>query len=306
MNQTGEGSTAMNWIAADWGTSNLRAWLMSADDTVLEERRSSAGMGGLAPEAFEPALLDCIGDCLPDDTVTDVVICGMAGARQGWKEAPYRSVPCSPGTGDPMPVETQSPRMSAWIVPGLSQADPADVMRGEETQIAGLLMQRPDFDGVACLPGTHCKWVRVGKSKVTAFVTAMTGEIHALLRNHSVLRHSLGGEGWDEPAFLAALEASFADPAMVSAALFSLRAEALLSGLAPDTAAARLSGYLIGMELAAMQAFWRGAPVVLIGEPRICNIYRSALAALGGACELADATEMTIAGLRAAHRAIRR
>ena len=92
---------------------------------------------------------------------------------------------------------TADPRLDVHILPGLSQAEPPDVMRGEETQIAGMLAATPDFDGLVCLPGTHTKWARVSEGRVTDFRTAMTGELFALVSGHSTLS-SFTAEGWNE------------------------------------------------------------------------------------------------------------
>ncbi|MFM2349598.1 MAG: hypothetical protein RIR04_564, partial [Pseudomonadota bacterium] len=114
-----------SWIAVDWGTSNLRAWAMGADG-ILAHASSDKGMGALKPDQFEAALLDVIAPWLGPRT--RVLACGMVGARQGWFEARYRSVPCTPT--DPAAltrVKTTDPRLDVRIAPGLSQAKPADV-----------------------------------------------------------------------------------------------------------------------------------------------------------------------------------
>ncbi len=80
------------WIAVDWGTSQLRAWLMRGDGHILERRQSDAGMGTLARDGFEPALRALVGDALP----APVLACGMVGSRQGWIEAPYLQPPARP------------------------------------------------------------------------------------------------------------------------------------------------------------------------------------------------------------------
>jgi len=72
------------------------------------------------------------------------------------------------------------------ILPGLKQDKNPDVMRGEETQIAGFLAGNPDFDGVLCLPGTHTKWVHISAKEIVSFQTVMTGELFALLSQNSV------------------------------------------------------------------------------------------------------------------------
>jgi 2-dehydro-3-deoxygalactonokinase len=296
---------AANWIAADWGTSNLRVWVLDGAGTVLAERSSDRGMGQLRPAEFEPALLDLIADFLPPGRVTPVLICGMAGARQGWAEAPYSAVPCPPAGTLSVAAPAADPRLSVRILPGLSQAAPPDVMRGEETQIAGFLARAPDFDGTLCLPGTHTKWVRVQAGQVQAFRTVMTGELFALLSGQSVLRHSVA-EGWDEPAFADAVAAAARNPETFAADLFSIRAAALLSGQTQAVGRARLSGVLIGAELAATRAFWQDRAVVLIGAPALCGHYAAALARLGASATPAAAAALTLEGLKAAHASLNR
>ena len=288
-----------DWIAVDWGTSNLRAWAMGPEG-ALASAGSEEGMGKLAKAEFEPALLRLISPWLIAEA-TPVIACGMVGARQGWMEAPYRSVPCAPvAPGELMAVPTTDPRIRMMIAPGLSQARPADVMRGEETQIAGALALLPGFDGVFCLPGTHSKWVHVSAGEVVSFQTFMTGEMFALLSQQSVLRHGMGGEGNDEAAFSQGLAEAMERPEKISARLFTLRAEGLLNGLSPVAARSRLSGLMIGLELAAAKPYWLGQRIALIGAEALSTRYASALTAQGAVSESLDATACTLAGLAAA------
>lgn len=289
-----------SWIAVDWGTSNLRAWAMG-EDGVLATASSDQGMGTLTRDGFEPALLALIGDWLAPGKQTPVVACGMVGARQGWAEAPYRAVPCPPVAATGLcAVPTRDPRLNVQIVPGLSQAKPADVMRGEETQIAGVLALDPRFDGVICLPGTHSKWAHVSAGEVVSFQTFMTGEMFALLSAQSVLRHGIAAEGDDPDAFDAAVAEAMARPERLAARLFSLRAEGLVNGLSSVTARARLSGLLIGAELAGAKPYWLGQRVRLIGAAGLVASYARALAAQGVTADLLPAAECTLAGLAVA------
>ncbi len=291
-----------NWIAIDWGTSNLRVWHMDADGTVLESRSSDRGMGSLSPAEFEGALLELVDSWLANDGVTGAVACGMVGARQGWIEAPYETVPCAPSIAGSVPAPCLDPRLSVQILPGLCQYEPtADVMRGEETQIAGYLAANPDFDGVICLPGTHTKWARVARSNVERFQTFMTGETFALYSGNSVLRHSLKTDGWDGTAFDTALSEAVSQPDTVVAKLFELRAADLLRGQKAETARARLSGLLIGQEMTAAKEFWGGQKVALIGDAKLCALYAAGLSKLGVETQIEDATRMTLSGLTAAH-----
>jgi len=287
------------WIAADWGSSNLRIWAIGAEGEVIAERASDQGMGVLEGHEFEPAFLDLTDDLLGPGPC-DVLICGMAGARQGWVEAPYNSVPCKPSETGAVRVVGSDSRLNVRILPGLSQAKPPDVMRGEETQVAGLLAGEPGFDGIVCLPGTHTKWVHVSAGEVVSFRTFMTGELFDLLSRKSMLRHSLGA-GWDGPSFVAAVADAISRPERVASELFSIRAASLLSAPAPDLARSRLSGLLIGLELAGTRPYWLGQRVVLIGEDKLCGHYAEALKAQGVQTEQTSARDMTLAGLASAY-----
>lgn len=294
-----------DWIAVDWGTSNLRVWAMGPAG-VLDHASSDEGMGKLSRDGFEPALLRLIGPWLSDGA-TPVIACGMVGSRQGWAEAPYRAVPCTPvAPGALLRVLTADPRIAVQIAPGLSQASPADVMRGEETQIAGVLALLPNFDGVLCLPGTHSKWAHISAGEVVSFQTYMTGELFALLSTQSVLRHGMADDGWDDAAFLQGFDDAYAKPEKISARLFSLRAEGLLAGLSADAARSRLSGLMIGIELAAAKPYWLGQRVVLIGADRLCDNYTRALAQLGLTAQRLDATACTLSGLATARGALKK
>lgn len=292
----------VEWIAVDWGTSNMRAWAMEGASPIAEAR-SDKGMGALHPSEFEAALLEVITPWLGEGT-TRVVACGMVGAKQGWMEAPYLSVPTLPISDRLTQPSVSHPRLSVHILPGLSQDTPADVMRGEETQIAGFLALAPEFDGIICLPGTHTKWVQVSAGEVVSFRTFMSGELFALLANASVLKHSIG-EGWDEQDFVDALTDTISRPETLASRLFSLRAEGLLHDLNPDCARARLSGLLIGAELAAARPYWLGQQIALIGDPQLSNIYAKALETQGAPSAQADADRATLAGLTRAYQTLR-
>ncbi|MCC1480987.1 2-dehydro-3-deoxygalactonokinase [Roseibaca sp. Y0-43] len=289
-----------DWIALDWGGTHLRAWAMVGDKPVAH-LANDCGTGGLSRDGFGPALVALVGDWLKDDRCIPAYACGMLGSRQGWVEAPYRAVPCAPLGGGLVTAPQSDPRLSVHVVPGLKQARPADVMRGEETQIAGFLALNPGWDGVICLPGTHSKWVHVSAGEVVSFQTFLTGESFALLSEHSVLRH--GMSGWDEAGFDAGLAQGLDRPDRLLARLFTLRAEGLLEGLDPATARARLSGLLIGAELAAAKPYWLGQRVAVLGAGDLAALYARALDGLSVPVSAHTADAATLAGLAAARAA---
>lgn len=291
----------IHWIAVDWGTTNLRCWAMSESGDVLDTASSDQGMSVLAgnSEAFENALLACVDPWLRDGTSVPVHACGMVGARQGWIEVPYESAPCSPLTGLTR-IPGTDPRIEVFLHAGICQSDPADVMRGEETQIAGLLRKEPDFEGLVCLPGTHTKWATISDGDLQHFRTCMTGELWSLLAEQSVLRLTLDPEGWVESAFLEAFTATWENPGDLLSQCFSLRAEALLHGLDGAAASSKLSGILIGHELASvLKGSESPERVAILGSPSNATFYEVALSSLEvETCPFAS-EEVTLRGLAA-------
>lgn len=291
------------WIAVDWGTSHLRVWRMSAQGDILDRRRSEKGMNKLVSTQFESTLISLIDDWLNNDSTCQVLACGMVGSRQGWQEAKYLSTPCSP-CGSFTRVSVQDPRINVSILPGVKQLSPADVMRGEETQIAGLLVDNQEYNGVVCLPGTHSKWAKIVAGKITEFQTFLTGELFALLSKQSVLRHSLDDSAWDNQAFTSAIGESIDQPQSVMAKLFSLRAQSLVSELSATSAHARLSGLLIGLELVNCKHYFLDTDkkVTIIGESTLSQHYMHALKTLSIDVEQKCSETMTLQGLTLAYQ----
>ncbi|MGZ0188440.1 MAG: 2-dehydro-3-deoxygalactonokinase, partial [Alphaproteobacteria bacterium] len=279
-------------IAVDWGTTSFRLWSLAADGAVLAERRGQQGMTSLSPEEY-PGVLQSHLDALSIGPETPIIICGMAGAAQGWREAAYLDLPANLRAVPSHAVPAPMPGWDVRILPGLAQRDRArpDVMRGEETLLLGLALAE-GVEGLICLPGTHSKWVEVQAGVVQQFSTAMTGEIFSLLAKQSTLAHFMAEADVDvtkEPAFADALAKSIARPANLLASLFSLRAGSLLFKETPSAAGtARLSGLLIGAEIAGIMASSPNTVTLLSSGP-LASTYRHALALAGIACDSMDA-----------------
>jgi 2-dehydro-3-deoxygalactonokinase len=272
-------------IGIDWGTTNLRAYRFRADGTVLERRDSAQGVARIAGREFEAALLALIRDWLTAEGATpSVVLSGMVGSRQGWLEAPY--VPCPAGLPDIAAQRVRAPTetFNGWIVPGLvtEAADGTrDVMRGEEVQIVGALREGESAHVIA--PGTHSKWAVVEHGRITGFRTYMTGELYALLAEHSILARSMKGDAHDDEAFVSGVRRSLTDPALLNQ-LFSVRTAALFDRIAPEAVAAYLSGTLIGAEIAsalARDAIAEETAVTLIASTKLSDKYARALGVAG-------------------------
>ena len=292
-----------NWIAVDWGTSNMRAWAMSASGTVLAEASSDQGMGKLDQSGFEPALLAVIKDWI--DGPTTVIACGMVGSRQGWVEAPYAAVPCATLPDGLVQAPTTHPDLTVFVIPGIKQTNPADVMRGEETQITGFLARNKNWDGVICLPGTHTKWVHISADEVVSFQTFMTGELFDVIATQTVLRHSIAADGWDDEAFAQGLDMGLSRPERLAARLFSLRANGLLNDMPGTAARAQLSGLLIGTELAAAKPYWLGQQIAVLGDSKLSKLDVNALATQAAPAAQVNAATITLAGLTVAYQRLK-
>ncbi|MCJ8518703.1 2-dehydro-3-deoxygalactonokinase [Pseudorhizobium tarimense] len=296
------------YAAVDWGTSSFRIWLMTADDRVIAERRSGEGMTTAAKVGFSQ-ILESHLEALEAPVGLPVIICGMAGARQGWVEAGYVDAPAPLPAVLSAATRIPSVEREIWILPGFAQRrqEAPDVMRGEETQLLGALRYDASGKHVVCMPGTHSKWVAATDGTVTEFSTFMTGELFDLLSKQSVLSHSLAGSpsfDADQPEYAKALKAAFGAPQRVSTLLFTVRSAALLQNLAPAEAAARLSGTLIGLELAGALTSSADRPkTTLVAAGRLLSLYEAAFSILQLPYETIDADEAVREGLAAAaHR----
>lgn len=282
-------------IGVDWGTSNFRAYLLAGDGTILERRTAASGILRVGGGRFAEVLDAEIGGWVRRGE-NRILLSGMIGSRQGWQEAPY--VPCPAGIAELAGAVTEVPFEGAAIrlVPGISSADPdgvPDVIRGEETKIVGLGWA-PGEGALACLPGTHTKWVRVTERKIAGFVTEMTGELFGVLREHSILGRMMQERTIESgPLDWVAFDLGFArsgESGGLLHHLFGVRALGLSGRLAETSAASYLSGLLIGHEVrAAMPVAVPGATIVhLIGEPALTRQYARAIAACGGTPRLED------------------
>lgn len=286
------------FVAVDWGTSSFRGWLMSAEGTALAESRGPEGMLQCAGSGFAPVLGEHRARLGASDDVP-VLICGMAGAKQGWVEAPYMHVPTRLDALHASALRVDAPG-DIRILPGLAQAraDQPDVMRGEETQLLGVT--EADFTGLVCIPGTHSKWIAIAAGAVTGFTTYMTGELFAVISQHSILAHAVEAQAQpegDSAAFRNGLATAQDSPSGLTASLFRLRAAQLLGFAQRADGAATLSGLLIGTELADVAQRFAVRSVRLIGTGALGRLYQDALAQAGFAVTIVDAEQASRQGL---------
>ena len=301
--------SAPAYVAVDWGTSSFRLWLIGTDGGVLAERRSGEGMTTAARTGFAEVLQSHLA-AVSAPAGLPVLVCGMAGAKQGWVEAGYLDTPAALADIPAAAVRVPGLPADIRILPGLAQRDAAapDVMRGEETQLLGAAAELGDGDHLVCMPGTHSKWVRLSGGRVTGFSTFMTGELFEAIATHTILSHALADAGaiaGDNDAFRAAVARMVANPALATSQMFSVRAGSLIAGLSPVDAKARLSGALIGLEIAgALSLVAEGTPVTLVVSGGLGALYKDALAAAGLSPVVIDADAAVRNGLAAGAKAL--
>lgn len=275
-------------IGVDWGSSGFRAYRLAEDGRMLGSRAASHGIIALKPADYPDTLRREIGDWLAQAKDAPLLLSGMVGSRQGWREAPY--VECPAALADLLPrlcpVELDG-GLVAYIVPGLACRTAEglpDVMRGEEIQIFGAL-SADDEDAAFCLPGTHSKHATVRQGRITGFTTAMTGEVFALLRQYGLLAAMLPREAglFDAAAFRAGLDRSGASGGLLHH-LFGIRTRRLFDELLPGAAPDYLSGLLIGHELRGRN--WGQGAIRIIGAAELAGRYRLAFGHLGIAAQV--------------------
>jgi 2-dehydro-3-deoxygalactonokinase len=285
---------AEGFIAAAWGTTNRRAYLMDGQGKCVDEFEDDKGILGVPKGGFTEAVAE-IRERLGDKPL---LLAGMVGSNRGWIEAPY--VPCPAGIEDLAANLVWPEEGRTAIVPGVSFVDPdeADVMRGEEVQLVGAIAagQIPR-DCLVCHPGTHNKWVRVRNGRIESFRTVMTGELFSMLKKRSILSDLLARRVTPREAFREGVARGLSG-AGITSELFEVRAGFLLGQIDPADGASRVSGLLIGEDIRVGLAEKPGARVIVMGRPELTSLYSSALEVAGIESESLDGEGAFIAGAR--------
>ncbi|WP_336221892.1 2-dehydro-3-deoxygalactonokinase [Citrobacter amalonaticus] len=286
------------YIAIDWGSTNLRAWLYEGDN-CLESRQSEAGVTRLNGKSPEAVLAEITQHWR--NSATPVVMAGMVGSNVGWKIAPYLPVPVHfSAIGERLTAVSDN----VWIIPGLcvSRDDNHNVMRGEETQLLGARTLSPS--SVYVMPGTHCKWVLADAERIHDFRTVMTGELHHLLLKHSLVGAGLPEQEASPEAFAAGLTRGINTPAVLPQ-LFEVRASHVLGNLPREQVSEFLSGLLIGAEVASMSESFAGSqPLTIVAGASLTSRYQQAFHAVGRDVSAVSGDTAFQAGIRSIAHAV--
>lgn len=260
-----------HFLSCDWGTSSFRLRLIEAKTlTILAEQTTDQGIArtfslwqkyeqqNRTPRAtfyltYVQRKIRQLEDRLSMTLQgIPVIFSGMASSSIGLKELPYSMLPFfTDGRDVPVallePVEEFS--HPAYLISGIKSED--DVMRGEETQLIGVVSQLEELNGeqLFIFPGTHSKHIWVKNRQVVHFKTYMTGEFFDLLSRKSILSSSLEEnqhiENWE--SFKRGVQVA-TDSNLLNAS-FMVRTLNLFGKLNKEQNHDFLSGLLIGTEL---------------------------------------------------------
>ena len=279
-------------IAIDWGTTSLRAYLVE-DSIVVSSRSTEQGVLSLSPVDFRRVF-----DDITQDWTGNVYLSGMVGSSKGWIETPYCETPFPlPNLSEHLVDISHLTGRPAWIVPGVKQPSPVNMMRGEEVQTLGSITEQPDVDCII-LCGTHSKHVLVSERRLTRFDTFLTGELYSILQQHSILA---GTEEWGESDFLLGVSDSGSSSSLLQQ-LFTVRANTLSDAI--QFPRAYLSGLLIGTEIHNAALLKNAQNCTIVGSKRLMALYEIALSSSHPdiRLHLLSAEEATLIGLQIIHR----
>jgi 2-dehydro-3-deoxygalactonokinase len=278
-------------IGIDWGTTRLRAFRIGAVGQILDRRMNERGIAQIDDADFDRVLREIVAGW---PSGIPILMSGMIGSRQGWREVPYQPCPaCATDLANGL-CSIETSYGPAWIVGGIStMTNPDkkseeharksyDVMRGEETQIFGVASATGAT--LVITPGTHSKWAVVQGGAIRRFRTYMTGEIYAVLQKHSILgrliQHDSSGR-FEAASFLDGFHLGLEEPTLLHS-LFSVRTQGLFEQKTPAELAHYLSGILIGSEVSAeADSHDLDSTVIVIGSSDLTHRYQIALAERG-------------------------
>jgi len=293
------------FIAGDWGTSNLRMYLCEYNPhgaSRILDTRFGPGISQISGD-FEDKFFNLAQDWLDQSGPLPVLLSGMIGSTIGWKDAPYLSCPVDAQEIAKGRIEFEARGISFSILAGLRTQNPLgapDVMRGEELQMLGWLKLQDKKKGknLFTLPGTHNKWTLVENGSITNFLTAFTGELFSLLRNNSILVPEQNTINFNQDVFLNGVKAIDAlGDAQLLHALFATRSKQVLGEMASTDALSYLSGLIIGADvMGASRLFGEVDSVTIIGEPTLNQHYTLALNHFGIVSQSCDPSEIAISG----------
>jgi 2-dehydro-3-deoxygalactonokinase len=281
-------------IALDWGSTRFRGWLLDSTGIEIDSIDEEFGILNIDDSQYINVFDQLLGSWIKEHGSIPVIASGMIGSRQGWMEVPY--LDCPTGTEQlarnltylTINSKIISNPLSMAIVPGIQIFENGipDVMRGEETQVAGLVWSKHKV-GLCILPGTHSKWVFINKGMIENFTTFMTGEIFALMAKHSIINRLMDGKSFNRDDFIIGCKQSLNSSYGFLKETFSARTMGLFEKVKPKGIHSYLSGIIIGNEIKdGINIYYKNLrnkeeTIILNGEKSLCNLYKIAFEIAG-------------------------
>lgn len=290
-----------DFLSCDWGSTSFRLrWVRGPKREIFREICEPSGVKVIYEEASQNGAQDeksrapffakflktkleaLLGSTPVPAKPLPLFISGMASSTVGWCEVPYARAPFAL---DGSNAQTHKLDWSkpAWIgatylISGV--ATDLEMMRGEETEIMGLMaepaLQRLQARALLILPGTHSKHVRIENGCVLDWRTFMTGELFEVLGTRSLLRASVEMNAkFDATAFVEGIR--WANERGLAESLFRVRTRAVLGKRPPTENTSFLSGLLIGAELAGLHSLTGERSIIMAAGGRLAEAYQLAL-----------------------------
>lgn len=194
-----------DYICIDGGTTNTRLRLVRSGAIVDTKKLSlGAGAGKEGIPLLEAGIKAAIASLLAENGLTERDVCrilasGMITSEYGLRELKHAPLPAGLRELHDAMEEVLFPQISSVpfvFLRGLKAQGKTvartDIMRGEETELMGILGLTGGSEGVYILPGSHSKTVFTDpEGRITDFFTTMTGEMLSALSCHTILKHSV-------------------------------------------------------------------------------------------------------------------
>lgn len=292
-----------SFFSVDWGTSTFRLRLIDAvNKTVLAEIKTDYGMAAVfekwkelnQPETNRIAFykgylfdqLDKIKAIVNNSfsNTTVVMLSGMVSSSIGMQELPYKELPIRCDGSDLLlhTIMTEYKNVSYKMIIVSGVKSNTDVMRGEETILAGCKIVNDDREQIFILPGTHSKHIIVNNGYAQSIATYITGELFDLLSNKSILSSGLEKNNQGEIAanqyFLDGVKKGTSTNILNS--IFQVRTNQLFKKATARENYQYLSGLLIGHELKDINKHTPDS-VTLVCSEGLKSAYVNALSVVG-------------------------
>ena len=271
------------YMIMDMGTSNTRLWLY-AEEEMVACKTAPFGAGSTKARGRDflfSSLKELIESLLEENSLTaadveQIFVSGMAGSEIGLCDIPHIPLPADIyKLADNLAVRKleEITDIPFVFVPGLKQMNGElldDIMRGEETEAAGILSTAGE--AVLVLPGTHNKIIKVNASgELTGFRTTFSGELLNGIISGSILTGQVSHDFTvSETAVMQG--AAYAAENGLNAALFHIRVMGK-NGKDIDTLSSFLYGAVLSEDTALIRRIADGKPVYVGGRSTLRQVY---------------------------------